>query len=120
MIVADTSLWIDFLDRGLLGLRDLLERGQVMMHPFIIGEFALGIPRNRARILADLGDLPKTVVAQDQEVMRFIESHKLYGLGIGFVDVHLLASVQLTPNTLLWTKDSRLRTAAMKLGLAYL
>jgi predicted nucleic acid-binding protein len=119
MILVDTSIWVDFLDRGVPLLHALLQRGEVLAHPFVIGEFAMGSPGNRKNILADLADLPQAVVAQHDEVIQFIETSRLFGLGIGFIDAHLLASVRITPNALLWTRDRRLHEAAEKLSLAF-
>lgn len=89
-----------------------------MSHPFVIGELALGkIPR-REIFLAAMADLPKATVAEDGEVLRFISDHALFGLGIGHVDVHLLAAVRLTPGANLWTRDRRLLSVAQKLKLS--
>lgn len=87
------------------------------MHPMILGELAMGQPTPRANILADLGDLDQAILAKDQEVLAFVERHRLFGRGIGYIDVHLLASVTLTPGTRLWTRDRRLEAAAASLGL---
>ena len=97
---------------------DLLDRGQGLIHPFVIGELAMGTLRQREVVLQDLHDLDSVVVADDEEVMRLIEAERLFGLGLGYVDVHLLASVKLTPETLLWTRDKRLSAAAERLSLA--
>ena len=92
MILVDTSVWVGHLRVGEATLAALLDAGQVLVHPFVIGELALGTLRQRASVLALLQDLPTAVVATDQEVMRFIERHSLAGQGIGYVDAHLLAS----------------------------
>lgn len=118
MILADTSVWIDHLRSGDAALARLLDAGQVLVHPFIVGELALGNLRQRSAILSSLQDLPATRIASDAEVLGFIERHKLYGLGIGYVDAHLMAAVKLTPGTGLWTRDKRLLAAAAKLKLA--
>ena len=89
------------------------------MHPFVVGEIACGSLRDRASILELLQDLPATVVAMPDEVLKFIESHELHGKGIGYVDAHLLASVALTPGARLWTRDARLRRTAELLGCAH-
>ncbi len=118
MILVDTSVWVDHLRKGDAGLADLLEHGRVLSHPFVIGELALGnIPR-REVFLAAMRDLPKAVMAGDDEALRFISDCALFGLGIGYVDVHLLAAVQLTPGATLWTRDRRLQRVAQKLGLS--
>jgi predicted nucleic acid-binding protein len=118
VILVDSSIWVDHLralDQTLIGL---LERGQVLIHPFVIGELALGNLRRRIDLLADLQDLPQARVASDHEVLRFIERHELFGLGVGYVDVHLLAAVRLTLGASLWTRDKRLQTVASHLGVA--
>ena len=118
MILVDTSVWVDHLRRTDPGLVALLERSAVVMHPFVVGEIACGTLRDRELVLELLQDLPAAVVATDVEVMQFIERQALYGKGIGYVDVHLLASVALTGGTRLWTRDQRLRQAAAALGFA--
>ncbi len=118
MILVDTSVWVDHLRRTDPGLVALLERSAVVMHPFVVGEIACGTLRDRKLVLELLQDLPTAVVATDDEVMQFIERHALHSKGIGYVDVHLLASVALTGGTRLWTRDQRLRQAAAALGIA--
>jgi predicted nucleic acid-binding protein len=118
MILVDTSVWIDHLRKGDLALRKLLETGRVLSHPFIIGELAMGSLKQRDVVLSALEDLPKATVAHEDEVLRFIASRALFGLGIGYVDAHLLAAAQITPGTLLWTRDKRLHETAAKLSLA--
>ena len=119
MILVDTSVWVDHLRRGDPGLVDLLERSAVVMHPFVVGEIACGNLRDRNAIIELLQDLPAAVVADGNEVLHFIERHTLYGKGIGYVDVHLLASVALTVGTRVWTRDLKLRQVAARLGCAY-
>lgn len=119
MILVDTSVWVDHLRRGDRGLVDLLERSAVVMHPFVAGEIACGSLRDRASILELLQDLPAAVVADNGEVLQFIERHVLYGKGIGYVDVHLLASVALTEGASVWTRDMKLHQVAAALGCAY-
>jgi len=89
------------------------------MHPFVVGEIACGSLHDRASILELLQDLPAAVVAEGDEVLRFIERQVLHGKGIGFVDVHLLASVALTQGAQIWTRDKKLRLVAEMLGCAY-
>jgi len=117
LILVDTSVWIDHLRQGDATLTKFLNTGQVYIHPFIIGELALGNLRQRTTILDTLNNMPSSTIAADEEVMVFINQHKLYGLGIGYIDSHLLASVRLTPGTLLWTLDKQLRAVANQLGL---
>jgi predicted nucleic acid-binding protein len=118
LILVDTSVWVDHLRRGDAQLVDLLERTQVIMHPFVVGEIACGSLRERSSILELLQGLPSAVVAEGEEVLGFIEHHVLHGKGIGYVDVHLLASVALTEGAILWTRDDSLRRVAAALGCA--
>ncbi len=90
----------------------------VLTHPFVIGELALGNLGARETILSDLSDLPRAVVATDSEALYFIDHHALFGRGAGYVDIHLLAAVQLTADAELWTRDKRLHGIAVQLGLA--
>jgi predicted nucleic acid-binding protein len=119
VILADTSVWVDHLRAGNRALAELLDAGQVLAHPFVIGEIALGRLRQRETILEALSQLPRTLVATDAEVLAFIDRYELFGLGIGYVDVHLLAAVRLTAGSQLWTRDQRLFDAARTLGLAF-
>ncbi len=118
MILADTSVWVDHLRAGDQALAARLEAGVVLTHPFVIGELALGHLRQREILLKALADLPQATVATDVEVLHLIERHALTGRGIGYVDVHLLAAVLLTPGVELWTRDRRLLGVAVHLGLA--
>lgn len=119
MILADTSVWIDHLRAGDAELAALLNGSQVLMHSFVLGELACGNLRNRTEVLALLKDLPRAVLATDEEVLFFIERYALMGRGIGYVDAHLLAAVTLGGGTRIWTRDKRLRTVADALALAY-
>ena len=118
MILVDTSVWVDHLRVGEPRVSELLERFEVAMHPFVLGELALGAIRARDVILAFLRALPSATVAEDDEVLEFISRSRLWGRGIGYVDAHLLAAVQLSPGTYLWTRDKRLRTIAGEFGVA--
>ena len=118
MILVDTSVWVDHLRHGDKALADLLDCSQVVMHPSVIGELALGHLKPRDQILRDLADLPQTAVATDAEVLHLIERHVLFGTGIGYIDAHLLTAAVLTPGTLIWTRDRQLLGAASKLALA--
>jgi len=117
MILADTSIWIDHLRSTDQELTKLLNQGKIVMHPFIIAELALVFLRERKHTLALLDLLPQLRVAQLSEVRLMIEARRLYSLGIGLTDAHLIASVFINAPTLLWTRDRRLRTAAESLGI---
>jgi predicted nucleic acid-binding protein len=112
MILVDTSVWIDHLRRENAILTELLNQGRILTHPFVIGELALGNLKNRDTVLHALQLLPQANVANSLEVLKFIQQQNLFGLGIGYVDSHLIAAVRLTPGCLLWTFDKRLRTVA--------
>ena len=117
MILADTSIWIDHLRAGNKEMGRLLNQGDIVIHPWIIAELALGSLRERAKTLALLDFLPQVREAQLSEVRVMIEARRLYNLGIGLTDARLIASVFLNPSTLLWTRDKRLRKAAEDLGI---
>jgi predicted nucleic acid-binding protein len=117
LILADTSVWIDHFRSGNKELQKALNQGQVVIHPWIIAELALGSLRERTRTLAMLDLLPRVRIAQMSELRLMIEDRHLYSLGIGLTDAHLIAAVFLNPPTLLWTKDKRLRKLAEALGI---
>jgi predicted nucleic acid-binding protein len=118
MILVDTSVWIDHLRKSENRLRFLLDERQVLSHSFVIGELAMGSFKQRDVLLQGLRDLPRANVAFDDEVLQFVSGQALFGMGIGYIDAHLLAAVRLRPGTLLWTRDKRLREVAIGLGLA--
>ena len=118
MILVDTSVWVDHLRKGDQALARLLDSGMVLAHPFVIGELALGNLRQYDFILTALQDLPRAVVATQQEVLHFVAQHTLAGAGIGYVDAHLLAALRLTAGATLWTRDKRLLGVAQRLDLA--
>jgi predicted nucleic acid-binding protein len=117
VILADTSVWIDHLRKGEPALADILLRSQTLIHPFILGELALGSLKRRESVLGALANLPQSAVATDAEVLRAIDQWKLSGTGIGYMEAHLLAATALTPDTELWTRDKRLREVAERLSL---
>lgn len=119
MILADTSVWVDHLRHDEPILAAALESNQVLMHPFILGELACGNLKHRAEILDLLSKLPFAPVATDLEALAFIENRHLMGRGIGYVDVHLLASVALAGDTRLWTRDRRLAAIAEELAVGF-
>lgn len=120
MILLDTSVWIDHLRQGDAQVASALQSGLVLTHPFVIGELACGQLKSRAEILDLLAALPQARVAQEQEVLFFIERHGLMGRGIGYIDAHLLTATALTEGARLWTRDKRLDSLAGELELAYL
>jgi hypothetical protein len=118
MVLADTSVWIDHLIGSERRLAKLLDRGNVVMHPFVVGELLLGKVPKIAEMIDDLEALPKAAVASAGEVLKFIAQQKLPESGIGYVDAHLLAATALTPETAIWTRDKRLLATARSLSLA--
>ena len=118
MILADTSIWITHLRQGSRQLEKLLMDAEVMCHPFIIGELACGNLRNRNEIISLLQSLPMAQTIEFDEFLSFVEQNHLMGKGVGFVDVHLLASALLS-GVQLWTVDKRLKSAADQLGLTF-
>ena len=119
MILVDTSVWIDHLRKGLPALAAALEEGRVMMHPFVLGELACGNLRNREEVLQLLSDLPAAPTVTEREVLGFIDRRALMGRGIGYIDVHLLASAALAGAAGLWTRDKRLAAVAADLERAF-
>lgn len=119
MILVDSSVWIEYLRAGHKQLASMLENGIVTVHPFVIGELACGNLKNRAEVLALLGDLPSVPVATGREALQFIEARALMGRGVGYIDVHLLASAALAGDTRLWTLDRQLAAVAGELRLAF-
>ena len=111
MILVDTSVWVEHFRSGSIGLDAVLHNGHVACHPFIIGELACGNLRNRTPILSLLQDLPTCIRALDEEVMPFIEEHRLMSKGLSYIDIHLLMSARLTGLSL-WTLDKRLHETA--------
>jgi predicted nucleic acid-binding protein len=91
----------------------------ILIHPYVIGELALGHLRQRRVVLQALSKLPQAIVATDEETLHFIDSHALFGSGIGYIDAHLLAAVRLSPTSRLWTNDKRLHTVAADMGLVF-
>ena len=118
MVLVDTSLWVEHFRKGRAELRTLLENGQVYCHPFIIGEIACGYLKNREQILNLMASLQQAIVSEDEEVLELIESNRLYGRGLGWVDLHLLSSALLS-GTRLWTLDVTLINVASEFGVAY-
>jgi len=117
MILVDTSVWVAHLRQGATSLEELLLADRVLCHPFVVGELACGNLKNRSEILIHLKTLPQAIQAKQEEVLQFIDKYGLMGKGLGYIDMHLLASARLT-GVLLWTLDKKLKEVAVKLGLA--
>jgi predicted nucleic acid-binding protein len=117
LILADTSIWIDHLRSEDKELHTRLHRGDIVMHPFIIAELALGSLRARRKTLALLDLLPQVRMPQLSEVRLMIEARRLYSTGIGLIDAHLIAAVLVNSPTLLWTRDKPLRRVAEAFGV---
>lgn len=118
MVLVDTSVWVSHFRDGNSHLEALLQHGDVACHPFIIGELACGRIKNRSEILSLLQSLPMAEPVDHDETLKFIESNRLMGIGLGFIDVHLLAVALLTGATL-WTLDKRLEQASSKLKINF-
>ena len=118
MTLIDTSIWIDHLRKPEELVSHLLRNDEVTMHPYVIGEVALGNLSRRSEIVLMLSTIPTTEVAKHDDVMRLIDQHRLFGTGLGYVDVHLLTSARLMRETTLWTRDKQLHAAADRLGVA--
>ncbi len=119
MILVDTSVWIDHLRSGEPALATALEGGRVMMHPFVLGELACGNLQNRREVLRLLNALPAAPTATDPEALDFIERRALMGRGLGYIDVHLLASTALAADARMWTRNRRLAAVAAELELVF-
>ena len=117
MTLVDTSVWIDHFRSRNRRLSALLETGEVLTHALAIGELSMGVFRNREEVFALLDGLPKAAAAIDQDLRGWVESRRLWGRGIGWIDAHLAASALLTP-CVLWTLDARLGRVAASLGVA--
>jgi hypothetical protein len=117
VILADTTIWIDQLRRADPQMQRLLAGGQVIVHPFVVAELALGSLHDRGRTLAELDGLLKVNVAELSEVRHMIEARGLYSRGIGLTDAHLVASCLITPGTRLWTRDAALKAVAQTVGI---
>ena len=117
MTLVDTSVWVNHLRKGSPRLQTLLEDSQVLAHPYVIGELACGMLKNRAEFLSLLQTLPVAQVPEFHEILHLLDSPKLFGTGLGWVDISLLASAQLT-GCGLWTADVPLQKAATKLRLS--
>jgi predicted nucleic acid-binding protein len=118
MVLADTSIWADHFRSDDFHLAELLGNNNVVIHPFVLAEIALGSLRGRAKSIHDLQSLPAARVVDDAAVLHSIEQLKLYATGIGFVDAHILLSAKQEGHDL-WTRDKRLAAQAERLGVQY-
>ena len=118
MVLVDTSVWIDYFRQGEIALTTLLEKGDVLCHPFILGELACGHLHPRKEILRHLSTLPFSPAVRNQDVLEFMEMHRFFGLGLGLIDMHLLASATLAGASL-WSGDKGLKKAAEKLRISF-
>ena len=116
MTLVDTSVWVNHLKTGSARLTSLLQDNLVLVHPFVIGELVCGMLKNRSEILGLFQTLPEAQIPEHHEVLHLLESHKLFGEGLGWVDINLLASAQLT-GCGLWTADTRLQNATTALDI---
>lgn len=118
MVLVDTSVWVSHLRDGNSELADLLNDGRVLCHPFIVGELACGNLKDRGVIISYLQLLPMSIEAEHDEVLSFIENHRLMGKGLGYVEIHLIASAVLT-GVPVWTLNKKLAQAADNLHIKY-
>jgi predicted nucleic acid-binding protein len=118
MLLADTSVWVEHFRRGEPTLADHLSEGLVLKHPFVSGELACGTLKMRAAVLSNLHALPTAKLASNTEVLQLVEERRLWGRGLGWVDMHLLASALLS-HCGFWTLDKKLGAAATELGLSH-
>ena len=118
MILVDTSVWVDHLRRGDPALVAALDGNTVAVHAFVVGELACGQLKSRHEVLSLLNSLTRLVAATDDEALYFLERHRLFGRGLGYIDVHLIAAAALNDDARLWTRDKRLKTVAAEMDLA--
>jgi predicted nucleic acid-binding protein len=118
VILVDTSVWVDHLRQSSAALADALNNARVLIHPFVIGELACGNLKNRYEVLEYLANLPRAPMATHAEVLHLIEGHRLMGRGVGYIDIHLLASARLAESSL-WSTDKRLMMIATDLGVVF-
>lgn len=117
MILADTSIWIDHFRFSDPELQRRLSNDEIVMHPFVVGELALGPLPDRTKVLAYLDHLPQLRPAQQSEVRQMVENRSLHNRGIGLIDAHLIAATLIATGTQLWTRDGSLRRVAQRLGI---
>jgi len=118
MVLVDTSVWVAHFRKSNACLQEMLDKGDVSTHPFVIGELACGGLGNRAEVLALIQALPTSPVLSQEEFLHVVDAYRLAGRVIGFVDVHLLGSA-LMRSDFLWTLDTKLDAVARKLKIAF-
>jgi len=118
MILIDTSVWIDHLRKPSTRLFTLIDSSQILVHPFVTGELAMGSLHGRGRFLNELDELPQMAILTSKDVIRFVGKHRLYGTGISYIDAHLLAAAHNAEDVQLWTNDKRLHAASARLNIA--
>jgi predicted nucleic acid-binding protein len=119
MILVDTSVWIDHLHRADARLAELLAGDNVGAHAWVIEELALGSMKDRVAVIESLGSLWLFPVLTHSELLDLVVARQLWGRGLSAVDAHLLGSVLITAGARLWTRDKRLREAAVEVGVAF-
>ena len=115
-MLVDTSIWVDHLRKRNSTLVKLLESGDVLTHPLVIGELACGNLAQRTKVLTALTELPSVSSASNEEVLELLETRKLMGRGLGWIDLHLLASSMIA-RVPLWSADKRLSGVAREIGV---
>ena len=119
MILADSAVWVDHLRKPLPALEALLADDLIVMHPFVVGEISMGSIKQRARTIGRMNELPMVRLATAAHVAMLVEAHRLWGVGVQYIDAHLLGATLLNSGTWLWTTDKRLKKQAERLGVAY-
>ncbi|MDP4026044.1 type II toxin-antitoxin system VapC family toxin [Methylobacterium sp. NEAU 140] len=119
MIIVDTNVWIDHLRASEPLLVDLMREMLQRVHPYVVGELMLGNVSQHLDFMATLEEMPQADVAEHREVLDLIVTHQIYGLGIGYVDAHLLASAKLMPGSRIWTRDKRLASICDQFGVSF-
>ena len=118
MTLVDTSVWIDHFRKPQSGLVQLLTNGLAGVHPYVLGELACGNLKDREQTLRLLRALPQAPVAGEAEIYYLLDTHRLSGTGLGWVDLHLLASAAVVGWHLM-TADDAMKRAAVKAGIRH-
>ena len=119
IVLADTSVWTDHIRYGDPQMEVLADRERLLMHPYVVAELQMGNLRSRKRFLGSLQKMDMATRASDEEVSTLVETHRLFGTGLSWIDAHLLTSVLLMDDVRLWTRDRRLNAAAQQFGVAF-